>query len=105
MVALRTFLTSDERIENVATFVAEHFRESVLPLHYKAFLVAMNRDASAKYKRALDKLLPQEWTAAVYTENVADKVDRPLVAELQLDGEQEKNACENFKKAAENPEG
>ena len=71
-VGLRTFLTADDRIDNVAAFVAEHFRESVLPSHYKAFLVAVNREACAKYKRALDKLLPPEWTEAIYTENAAD---------------------------------
>ena len=83
-VGLRTFLTADDRVEKVAAFVAEHFKENVLPLGYKAFLVAVNREACAKYKQALDKLLPPEWTEAVYTENAADVVDRPLVAELQL---------------------
>ena len=39
-VGLRTFLTADNRIIDVAEFVAEHFKESVLPLGYKAFLVA-----------------------------------------------------------------
>jgi type I restriction enzyme, R subunit len=59
-VNLRTFLTADDRVEKVAKFVAEHFRESVLPLGYKAFLVAVNREACAKYKMALDRLLPPE---------------------------------------------
>ena len=30
-VGLRTFLTADDRIEKVAAFVAEHFKENVLP--------------------------------------------------------------------------
>ena len=63
-VGLRTFLTADDRVEKVAAFVAEHFKENVLPLGYKAFLVAVNREACAKYKQALDKLLPPEWTEA-----------------------------------------
>ena len=83
-VGLRTFLTADDRIEKVAAFVAEHFKENVLPLGYKAFLVGVNREACAKYKKALDKLLPPEWSVPIYTENAADIVDRPLVAELQL---------------------
>ena len=33
-VGLRTFLTADDRIEQVAAFVAEHFKENVLPLGY-----------------------------------------------------------------------
>ena len=36
-VGLRTFLTADDRIEKVAAFVAEHFKEKVQPLGYKAF--------------------------------------------------------------------
>jgi type I restriction enzyme R subunit len=102
-VGLRTFLTADNRVENVAKFVAEHFKESVLPLGYKAFLVAVNREACAKYKQALDKLLPPEWTEAVYTENAADVVDRPLVAQLQLSPEREADVRLLFKKPDQNP--
>ena len=102
-VGLRTFLTADDRIEKVADFVAEHFRENVAPLGYKAFLVGVNREACAKYKRALDARLPPAWTAAVYTENAADVVERPLVAELQLSPEREADVRLRFKKAGENP--
>ena len=102
-VGLRTFLTADDRIEKVAAFVAKHFQENVLPLGYKAFLVGVNREACAKYKRALDKLLPTEWSAAVYSENANDVVERPLVAELQLSEEREKDARLTFKKASEDP--
>ena len=102
-VGLRTFLTADDRIEKVAAFVAEHFRENVDRLGYKAFLVGVNREACAKYKRALDRLLPPEWTAPVYTENVNDVVERPLVAELQLSPEHEADVRLMFKRADENP--
>ena len=64
VVGLRTFLTADDRIEKVAVFVAQHFQENVLPLGYKAFLVGVNREACAKYKRAPDKLLPPEASCA-----------------------------------------
>jgi type I restriction enzyme, R subunit len=102
-VGLRTFLTADDRIEKVAAFVADHFKEKVLPLKYKAFLVGVNREACAKYKRALDKLLPPEWTEAVYTDNAADAVDRPVVAEVQLSEEREADVRLLFKKPAEDP--
>ena len=102
-VGLRTFLTADDRIEKVSAFVAEHFKENVLPLGYKAFVVAVNREACAKYKQALDKLLPPEWSVAVYTQNAADVVDRPLVAKLQLSEETEEQVRLLFKKPAENP--
>jgi type I restriction enzyme R subunit len=102
-VGLRTFLTADDRIEKVAAFVAQHFKENVLPLGYKAFVVAVNREACAKYKQALDKLLPPEWTAPVYTQNAADAIDRPLVAKLQLSDETEEQVRLLFKKPTENP--
>ncbi|WP_425521338.1 type I restriction enzyme subunit R domain-containing protein [Xylella fastidiosa] len=102
-VGLRTFLTADDRIEKVSAFIAAHFKENVLPLGYKAFVVAVNRKACAKYKKALDTLLPPEWTAAVYTENAADVVDRPLVAGLQLSKEAEKQVHKDFKKNTEDP--
>jgi type I restriction enzyme R subunit len=102
-VGLRTFLTADDRIEKVAAFVAGHFKENVLPLGYKAFLVGVNREACAKYKRALDKLLPPEWSEPIYTENAADVVDRPLVAQLQVGEEREADIRILFKKADKEP--
>ncbi len=102
-VGLRTFFTADDRIEKVAAFVARHFKENVEQLGYKAFLVGVNREACAKYKRALDRLLPSDWTEPVYTENLNDVLDRPLVAECQLSSEREADVRFKFKKADENP--
>ncbi len=97
-VALRTFLKADERVANVAKFVAKHFKRNVGPLGYKAFLVAVDREACGKYKEALDKLLPPEWVVPVYTKLPADVVERPKVAQYQLTEEQEENARKLFKK-------
>jgi type I restriction enzyme, R subunit len=102
-VGLRTFLTADDRVAKVAAFVAEHFKESVLPLGYKAFVVGVNREACAKYKKALDKLLPPDWTEAIYTENPADIIDRPVVAELQLSDQREEDVRLLFKKTDKEP--
>lgn len=102
-VRLRTFLKADDRVERVAAFVAEHFRENVLPLGYKAFLVAVDREACAKYKRALDRHLPAEWSEAVYSANPADATDQPLVAELQIDEARETDVRKLFKKADREP--
>jgi type I restriction enzyme R subunit len=102
-VGLRTFLKADDRVEKVAAFVAGHFKENVLPLGYKAFLVAVDREACAKYKVALDKLLPKEWSEPVYSENAADVIDRPLVAKLQLSGDREDEVRLLFKKADKDP--
>lgn len=102
-VGLRTFLTADDRIEKVAAFVAEHFKENVLPLGYKAFLVGVNREACAKYKKALDRHLPPEWSVPIYTDNPNDKVNRPLVAELQVSDEREDEARTLFARPDKDP--
>lgn len=102
-VGLRTFLTADDRIDKVAAFIARHFRENVEPLGLKAFVVGVNREACAKYKRALDSVLPPEWSEVVYTSNPADKIDRPLVAELQLSDDQEADVRTLFKKPDKDP--
>lgn len=102
-VGLRNFLGADDRVEQVAAFVAEHFRENVDPLGYKAFLVAVDRETCAKYKRALDKHLPPAWSEAVYSKNPNDIVDRPGVAKLQLTDERENEVRKSFKKPEQQP--
>ncbi|OBB07635.1 deoxyribonuclease HsdR [Mycolicibacterium fortuitum] len=103
-VGLRTFLGSDSRVKQVAEFVANHFRENVNPLGYKAFLVAVDRETCAKYKRALDELLPTEWSEVVYSKNASDVIDRPDVHKLQLSDDREKEVRRQFKKADQQPE-
>jgi hypothetical protein len=38
-----------------------------VPLGYKAFLVAVDREGCALYKEALDRYLPPDYSAVVYT--------------------------------------
>lgn len=102
-VGIRAFLSADDRVERVAEFVANHFRENVDPLHYKAFLVAVDRETCAKYKMALDRHLPTEWSEVVYSSNPSDGIDRPKVAELQLSETREQEVRKAFKKPAEQP--
>ena len=83
-VGLRTFLTADDRVEKVAAFVAEHFKENVLPLGYKAFVVAREPRGLRQVQAGARQAAAAGVVGGVYTENAADVVDRPLVAELQL---------------------
>src|SRR5438094_9356874 len=83
-VKLKAFLKSDERVNAVAEFVAKDFKQKEQPIGYKAFLVAVDREACALYKQALDKLLPPEWTSAIYTPAQNDSERYRLVAEHQL---------------------
>lgn len=98
-VNLRAFLKSDQRVDEVARFVAQHFRENVEPLGYKAFLVGVDREACALYKQALDKYLPVEYSVPVYTSSAADSIDYPLVAQYQVDAVQEKSIRKQFRKS------
>jgi type I restriction enzyme R subunit len=103
-VNLKTFLKADHRVAKVAAFVAKHFKENVEPLGYKAFLVAVDREACAKYKQALDRHLPPECSQVVYTKSPNDVVERPLVAELQLDETAEKAVRKTFPKPGTQPQ-
>jgi len=102
-VTLRAFLKADARVTDVARFIAQHFQENVLPLGYKAFVVAVDREACALYKRELDKHLPPAWTVPIYTPSAADVVDRPLVAQLQRDEAAEKEARKLFLRPDKEP--
>lgn len=67
-VSLKNFLKADDRVKNVAKFVADHYKENVEPMGYKAFLVGVDRQACALYKKELDKLLPPEYSVVVYSQ-------------------------------------
>lgn len=103
-VKLKAFLKSDERVKAVAEFVAKDFKEKVQQLGYKGFLVAVDREACALYKQALAKLLPPEWTSAIYTPAQNDSERFPLVAKYQLSETQEKKDRKTFTKAGQNPQ-
>ncbi len=102
-VTLKNFLKSEERITLVAKYAAEHFKENVLPLGYKAFFVAVDREACALYKREFDRLLPPESVKAVYTQSQHDTETLPLVAEYQLSGDEEKSLRKEFQKPGRDP--
>ena len=95
---LKTFLKSGDRVEKVAAFVAKHFRENIEPLGYKAFLVAVDREACALYKEALDKVLPHEYSLPIYTSAQHDSEKYPLVYRHQVSPDAEKKARKLFPK-------
>lgn len=66
-VQLKEMMKAPDRVNNIANYVAQHFRETVEPMGFKAFLVAVDREACALYKQALDKYLPPEYSEVVYS--------------------------------------
>ncbi len=92
-VNLKTFLKAADRVDKVAKFVAQHFKENVEPLGYKAFLVGVDREACAAYKQALDKYLPPEYSTVVYT---SVHNDNEVLAEYKLSEDEEKRVRRAF---------
>ncbi len=82
-VTLRTMLKKPERVARVAQNIAQHFRDVIDPMGYKAFVVAVDREACALYKEELDRHLPAEWSVAVYSEahNDPEHVQRHYLSE------------------------
>jgi len=99
-VNLKNFLKGKERVKKVARYVAYHFRENVEPLGYKAFLVAVDREACVFYKEALDAVLPSEYSEIVFTGSNADS---PRLKKWHLDGKKEKQIRKNFTRPGEWP--
>jgi len=89
------FLKATDRVEKVAKFVAQHYKENVEPMGYKAFLVGVDREACALYKKALDKHLPTEYSTVVYS---PAHNDRPELKEYYLDEDEEKETKKVFRK-------
>lgn len=99
-VNLRNMLKNHERMRKVAQFVADHYRNFVEPMGYKAFLVAVDREACALYKSELDKLLPKNYSQVVYSPFYNDL---PELSKYHLTEDEEKRVRKAFRKPTEFP--
>jgi type I restriction enzyme R subunit len=99
-VNLKNFLKGDERVDKIAKYVADHYVKNVEPLGYKAFLVGVDRPACAKYKAALDRYLPPEYSEVVYTGNNNDTAD---LKAHHIDEKKEKQVRKDFAKSGKLP--
>ncbi len=103
-VNLRNMMKSPERVPKVARFVAEHFRSNVEPMGYKAFLVAVDREACALYKKELDTLLPPEYSEVVYSPNPRDEGNERIDLRTYYHAEdEEKRIRKAFRSPEKNP--
>jgi type I restriction enzyme, R subunit len=96
-VTLKNMLKNKERVGKVAKYIVDHYKDYVEPLGYKAFLVAVDREACVFYKKELDKYLPKEYSEIVYSPFYGDVGD---LKSYHLTEEQEKR----IRKAFRNPE-
>ena len=99
-VNLKNFLKGRDRVRKVARMVADHFTENIEPLGYKAFLVAVDREACAFYKEALDAILPAQYSEIVFTGN---NNDPPHLKKWHLDPKRERQIRKDFTKPGEWP--
>jgi type I restriction enzyme R subunit len=99
-VNTRNFLKGEERIDKIAKYVANHYQENVEPMGYKAFLVAVDREACAMYKTALDKYLPKEYSDVIYSSNHNDS---EKLKRYHYDSQTEKTIRKKFTQYDEAP--
>ena len=71
-VTLRNMMKNADRMEQIGEYLAEHFKNNVEPLGYKAFLVAVDREACVMYKEILDKYLPSSYSEVIISSSHND---------------------------------
>jgi type I restriction enzyme, R subunit len=94
-VNLKNMLKNRDRVQRVAQYIAQHFRDTVEPLNYKAFVVGVDREACCLLKEALDKYLPDTWSQVVISPGHNDP---PELALYHLGDEDEKKIRKAFVK-------
>src|SRR3989339_260563 len=57
----------EKRMRMIAQDIVEHYKSHVMPNGFKAQIVGLDREAVAKYKKLLDELVPEEWSAVIYS--------------------------------------
>jgi type I restriction enzyme, R subunit len=99
-VELKEMMKASSRIEKIAEYAAIHFKENVEPMGFKAFFVAVDREACALYKKALDKHLPADYSRVVFSPAHGDK---ELLREFYLSEDDEKKVRKDFIRKTEKP--
>jgi type I restriction enzyme R subunit len=99
-VELKEMMKAPDRIDKIAKYVATHFRENVEPMGFKAFVVAVDREACALYKKALDKYLPADYSRAVFSPSGGDKDE---LKALYVNEDEENKIRKDFIRKTEKP--
>jgi len=93
-VTLRNMLKNPDRMQRVAQYLSNHFRENVEPMGYKAFVVAVDREACVRYKTELDKYLPKDYSQVIISPG---HNDAPELVEHHLANEKEQQIRKDFR--------
>lgn len=99
-INLKNFLKGKDRVKKVARYVLNHYRQNVEPLGYKAFVVAVDREACAFYKEALDEILAAEGLPTAYAEIVytGNNNDPAHMKKWHIDEKRERQLRKDFTK-------
>jgi len=99
-VVLKNLLKNKQRIKKITKFIAKHFKEYIEPMGYKAFIVAVDREACAFYKEELDKYLPKKYSEVIYSPAHNDTEE---LAKFHISKEKEKRIRKAFIKPDKEP--
>lgn len=94
-VTLKNMLKSRDRVKDVAKFTVDHFKDYIEPMGYKAFFVAVDREACTFYKEEFDKLLPPEYSEVVMSSGFNDPEN---LTKYYISDEKEKRIRKDFRK-------
>lgn len=99
-VTLKNILKTRERINKIAHHAANHYKDYIELMGYKAFLIAVDREACTFYKEELDRYLPSEYSKVVYSANYNDREE---LSKYHLSLDEEKRIRKSFIKPDELP--
>ncbi len=99
-VTLKNMLKNKERVAKVSAYIADHYKNYIEPMGYKAFVVAVDREACTLYKEELDRYFPPEYSKVVYSPFYNDP---PELAKYHLLESEEINIRKSFRKSNELP--
>lgn len=99
-VELKEMMKAPDRIDGIAKHIATHFQENVEPMGFKAFVVAVDREACARYKQALDKYLPADYSRVVFSPSHGDREE---LKALYVNEDEEKKIRKDFIRKTEKP--
>lgn len=92
-------LKAPDRIEKVVADIADHFLTKLAPNGLKAQLVVYDKEACVLYKKALDKVLPPEFSAIDMSMDARDPQE--WRDNYKLDSDSEEKLLERFRDPAD----
>lgn len=92
----------ENRIEAIATDVAEHYKMYVMPNNFKAQIVCYDKEVCLMYKKALDKIIPESWSKIIYSTGDVN-LEEEEIKKHYTTKEERKNIIESFKDKNQDP--